>query len=192
MSITTNDRIIANRGCSMKVIDEFLNNKQEQGQLAISLCGKLEGIVGNYFVSQVTNGIFDGLWYSVYCDPSVDYLKEAIKRDRNLIGYVDKYIRWAFILDNRSQKFKEDTAEYGLTYIEVPSFEQEILQCHHPDDLPSEFADILWIDDSHVAFFIYKVDAYVLRTPYGEFQLSSEMEVPHRLHQIIEIDEDYM
>lgn len=45
---------------------------------------------------------------------------------------------------------------------------------------------------SHVAFFIYKVDAYVLRTPYGEFQLSSEMEVPHRLHQIIETDEDYM
>lgn len=45
---------------------------------------------------------------------------------------------------------------------------------------------------SHVAFFIYKVDAYVLRTPYGEFQLSSEMEVPHRLQQIIEIDEDYM
>ena len=59
MSITTYDRIIANRGCSMKVIGEFLNNKQEQGQLAISLCGKLEGIVGNYFVSQVTNGIFD-------------------------------------------------------------------------------------------------------------------------------------
>ncbi len=147
MSITTNDRIIANRGCSMKVIDEFLNNKQEQGQLAISLCGKLEGIVGNYFVSQVTHGIFEGLWYSVYSDPSVDYLKEAIKRDRNLIGYVDKYIRWAFILENRSQKFKEDTAEYGLTYIEVPSFEQEILQCHHPDDLPFEFADILWIDD---------------------------------------------
>lgn len=45
---------------------------------------------------------------------------------------------------------------------------------------------------SHVAFFIYKVDTYVLRTPYGEFQLSSEMQVPRRLQQIIEIDEDYM
>lgn len=147
MSKTTNDRIIANRGCSMKVIDEFLNNKQEQRQPAISLCGKLEGIVGNYFISQVTNGIFDGLWYSIYYDPSVDYLKEAIKRDRNLIGYVDKSIRWAFVLEKHSQKFKEDTAEYGLNYIEVPSFNQEILRCQHPDDLPFEFANILWIDD---------------------------------------------
>lgn len=131
----------------MKAIDDSLTCKSELRQSAISLSGKLEGVIGNYFVSQVTHGIFDGLWYSVYYDPSVDYLKEAIKRDRNLIGYVDKYIRWAFILENRSQKFKEDTAEYGLTYIEVPSFEQEILQCHHPDDLPSEFADILWIND---------------------------------------------
>lgn len=147
MSKTTNDCIIANRGCSMKAIDEFLNNKREQRQPAISLCGKLEGIIGNYFVSQVTNGIFDGLWYSIYYDSSVDYLKEAVKRDRNLIGYVDKSIRWAFVLEKHSQKFKEDTAEYGLIYIEVPSFEQEILQCKHPDNLPSEFADILWIDD---------------------------------------------
>lgn len=45
---------------------------------------------------------------------------------------------------------------------------------------------------SHVVFFIYKADAYVLRTPYGEFQLSSEMEIPRRLQQIIEVDEDYM
>ena len=131
----------------MKAIDDFLEYKPKPHQPAISLCGKLEGIIGNYFVSQVTNGIFDGLWYSIYYDSSVDYLKEAVKRDHNLIGYVDKSIRWAFVLEKHSQKFKEDTAEYGLTYIEVPSFEQEILQCHHPDDLPSEFADILWIDD---------------------------------------------
>lgn len=45
---------------------------------------------------------------------------------------------------------------------------------------------------SHVAFFVYKADAYVLRTLYGEFQLHSEMEVPRRLQQIIEVDEDYM
>lgn len=45
---------------------------------------------------------------------------------------------------------------------------------------------------SHIVFFIYKADAYVLRTPYGEFQLSSEMEIPRRLQQIIEVDEDYM
>lgn len=131
----------------MKAIDDFLACKLKPRQAAISLSGELEGVIGNYFVSQVTNGIFDGLWYSVYYDSSIDYLKKAIKRDRNLIGYVEKSIRWAFILENRSQKFKEDTAEYGLIYIEVPSFEQEILQCQHPDNLPSEFADVLWIDD---------------------------------------------
>ena len=50
----------------MKAIDDFLACKLKPRQAAISLSGELEGVIGNSFVSQVTNGIFDGLWYSVY------------------------------------------------------------------------------------------------------------------------------
>ena len=46
--------------------------------------------------------------------------------------------------------------------------------------------------ESRVAFFIYKSEARILRTPYGEFELSDAEETPDRLRDIIEVDEDYM
>ena len=46
--------------------------------------------------------------------------------------------------------------------------------------------------DSRVAFFIYKTNSRILRTPYGQFELSDKDVVPNRLKEIIEIDEDYM
>lgn len=45
---------------------------------------------------------------------------------------------------------------------------------------------------SRVAFFIFKTEAHVLKTPYGDFELSDAKEVPERLRSIIEIDEDHM
>lgn len=45
---------------------------------------------------------------------------------------------------------------------------------------------------SRVAFFIYKTDSRILRTPYGEFELSGTEEAPERLTSILEVDEDYM
>ena len=46
--------------------------------------------------------------------------------------------------------------------------------------------------DSRVAFFVYKTNSHILRTPYGQFELRNAEEVPNRLKNIIEIDEDYM
>ena len=46
--------------------------------------------------------------------------------------------------------------------------------------------------DSRVAFFIYKTNSHVLRTPYGQFDLNDSEKVPDRLKDIIEIDDDYM
>ena len=46
--------------------------------------------------------------------------------------------------------------------------------------------------DSRVAFFIYKTNSRILKTPYGQFELSDATETPSRLKSIIEIDEDYM
>ena len=46
--------------------------------------------------------------------------------------------------------------------------------------------------DSRVAFFIYKTNARMLRTPYGEFEMSDAKKVPDRLKSIIKIDEDHM
>lgn len=43
---------------------------------------------------------------------------------------------------------------------------------------------------SRIAFFIYKTDAHTLRTPYGQFTLSSAEQVPNRLKAILVFDED--
>ncbi len=66
---------------------------------------------------------------------------------QNLIGYVDKKERWVFILDKYLKKFKEDTVEYELIYISVPSMQEMILQCKQTDCLPMEFSQLLWLDD---------------------------------------------
>ena len=44
--------------------------------------------------------------------------------------------------------------------------------------------------DSRVAFFIYKTDSGILRTPYGQFALNGAEEVPERLKNIIEFEEN--
>lgn len=41
-----------------------------------------------------------------------------------------------------------------------------------------------------VAFFIYKVPANTLHTPYGDFELKNSKKVPERLKDIIEFEED--
>ena len=46
--------------------------------------------------------------------------------------------------------------------------------------------------DSRVAFFIYKTNSNILRSPYGQFELSDAEGVPDRLKDIIEFDEDYI
>ena len=57
-----------------------------------------------------------------------------------------------------------------------------------------ELYDVPDYDEPHarVAFFLYKTDSKVLRTPYGEFELSGAEKAPERLTAIIEVDEDYM
>lgn len=53
----------------------------------ISLCGHLEAIIGNYFLSQAGNP--EAYWYAIYYDSSVDGYNECVEiTDKNLIGYV--------------------------------------------------------------------------------------------------------
>lgn len=41
-----------------------------------------------------------------------------------------------------------------------------------------------------IAFFIYKVGADILKTPYGEFRLSGDRKTPPRLRNLIETEEE--
>lgn len=132
----------------IEIEDLLVQTRKKHSTDKVSLFGKLEAIIGGYFLSEVTDGIFGGLWNTVYFDQNVkDGLGEVKCSSENIIGYVDREERWAIILDKNMKKFKEDTREYGMQYIGVPSLQQKVLQCSHTDNLPGEFSGILWIDD---------------------------------------------
>ena len=102
-------------------IENVFTKHKHKKRTSFSLFGKL-AMVGNYFLSEVTNGVFGGLWNSIYFDTDIGTETECIKCiDKNLIGYVDKEIRWAFILDKYIEKLKIDISEYRLKYISVSS-----------------------------------------------------------------------
>ena len=129
-------------------IEQALINSIRKCSPSMSLFGKLEAIIGNYFLSEITYGVYRGLWNSIYYDPKINGEIESVECiPKNLIGYVDREERWAIIVDTHIQKFIEDTTEYELEYLAVPSMQEEILQCSHIDNLPGEFSHLLWIDD---------------------------------------------
>ena len=126
--------------------------QKEKPPVSISLFGKLEAIVGGYFLSEVTCGVFRGLWNSLYFDPSGQWERDGVKTiPENLIGYVDLKERWAFILERYREKFLGDTLEYSLSCIGVPSLDEEVLFCTCTDHLPEEFSSILWINDDFLS-----------------------------------------
>lgn len=129
-------------------IGKLLISNEQKHNFSISLWCKLEAIIGNYFLSEITYGVYRGLWNTIYFDPEVNSETECVECiPENLIGYVDRKERWVFILNKYLKKFKEDTTEYNLKYIGVPSMQEKILQCSYIGSLPNEFSQVSWIDD---------------------------------------------
>ena len=70
----------------IKLNDYFHLDKQAT-KGSMSLSGKLEAIVGNYFVSGEGNP--DETIYTIYYDPTIDSYYDSVELvDKNLIGYV--------------------------------------------------------------------------------------------------------
>ena len=44
-------------------------------------------------------------------------------------------------------KFREDTKDYCFQYIRLDSLTEENLECAHPELLPQEYRNIIWIND---------------------------------------------
>jgi len=131
---------------------ELVNiNRENKKAQRISLCGKLEGIVGNYFVRGA--GVPEE-WplQTIFYDSEVDSYTEKVKlTQENIVAFVDANDKWAFVLNKHMEKFKEDTAEYGIKYVGVESFREEVLCCSAPDLLPEEFQNLRWIDDDFMS-----------------------------------------
>lgn len=98
-------------------------------------------------------------WSPIYFTPNGHTDWEAACAPENLIGYVDLAEECVFILAQYQKMFQDDTSEYGLVYISVPSLQEEILQYAEIENVAAEFSalsdfsgfaafsDIVWIDD---------------------------------------------
>lgn len=134
----------------MLELSEYINRseKKKLDKVNISLSGKLEAYIGNYFVSGEGTCDKELHWLTVYYDSSIDTYTEAVELvPSNIVAYVSSDYRWGFVLNNHIQKFNKNISEYGISCISIPSFEDKILQCSHTDLLPCEFSNIVWIDD---------------------------------------------
>lgn len=114
-------------------------------------------LTGKYEVGEVYR--YHGVWSPIYFTPDGHTDWEAACVPENLIGYVDLAEECVFILAQYQKMFQDDTSEYGLVYIGVPSLEEEILQYAEIKNVAEEFSelsdfsgfavfsDIVWIDD---------------------------------------------
>ncbi len=85
----------------------------------ISLCGHLEAVIGNYFLSQAGNP--EAYWYA---DDRV-----------------------AFVLNSCLERVINDTVDYDVHYVGVDSLDEECIECRRYSDYCEHILPALWIDD---------------------------------------------
>lgn len=129
-----------------RINDYFLSAKKRQEVKPwISLCGKLEAMVGNYFLSGAGNP--DNEIQTLYYDPTVGAYDEIRLLKENIVAYILENENVAFVREDMLTKFKEDTEEYDLVCIPVGSFETDEFYVDREKDVPHLLKDTTWIDD---------------------------------------------
>lgn len=133
-------------GCNMMEISSIFSIHSNTQPQWISLCGHLEAIIGNYFLSQAGNP--DAYWYAIYYDSSIDKNNECVEEiDKNLIGYVYCDDRVAFVLNSSLERFINDTVSYNIYCIGVNSLDEECLECRNYSDYSIPILPAIWIND---------------------------------------------
>lgn len=130
----------------MTDISSIFSINSSAKQQWISLCGHLEAVIGNYFLSQAGNP--EAYWYAIYYDSSTDGYNECVEIiDKNLIGYVYCDDRVAFVLNLFLERFINDTVDYDIHYIGLDSLDEECLECRNYSDYCENILPAFWIDD---------------------------------------------
>ena len=131
----------------MKRINDYLLSKKQKKVLMhrTSLCGKLEAIIGNYFLYGA--GIPDNDIEIVYYDSTVGLYDEIPLIKENIVAYIVDNESVAFVREDMLMKFKKDTEEYGLIFIPVSSFEQDEFYIDMETEIPLLLKNIIWVDD---------------------------------------------
>lgn len=101
----------------------------------LSLTGKLEAVIGKYFVSG--EGIPDRSIFTVYYSEKTAHDECVELVPDNIIAYVTSDYKFAFVLEKMLNKFISDTAEYSLSYLPVKDFMKEEFAFRQPSKRPA-------------------------------------------------------
>lgn len=134
----------------IRLNDYFIENKQKKTtNQRMSLCGKLEAMIGNYFLSGA--GVPDGEIRVLYYDSTVGFYDAIPRVKENIVAYIFENEDIAFVQEDMHQKLKKDTEEYELVFIPVHSFETEELYIDIEKEIPAFLKNIVWADDDFMS-----------------------------------------
>lgn len=133
-----------------RINDYFVQMKQNKTtEKRISLCGKLEALIGNYFLSGA--GVPEECVETVYYDSTVGFYDPVPMVKENIIAYILENETVAFVRTDMLAKFQADTEEYGLIYIPVDSFDAEEFYVDREMGIPRLFESVVWIEDDFMS-----------------------------------------
>lgn len=123
----------------------FINQQKKYIKPRMSLCGKLEAMIGNYFLRGA--GIPDNDIQVLYYDGTVGFYDVMPLKKENIVAYVLENEKLVFVREDMLEKLKKDIEEYELIFVPVCSFDSHELYIESEMELPSFMRDITWIDD---------------------------------------------
>ncbi|SFU94150.1 hypothetical protein [Butyrivibrio sp. M55] len=109
----------------------------------ISLCGKLEAIIGGYYLSG--SGLYD--IETLYYDPDAGIYDEIPLSKDKIVAYFLENESIAIVRNDILSKLKAETKEYNLKFVSVENFEGEYLSKELLESYFSCLQNITWIDD---------------------------------------------
>ena len=134
----------------MVLLNDYFHNDRRANNGSISVSGKLEAYVGNYYV--LGEGVPDENILLIYYDPNVDSLYEVVEcKKENLIAYMTADYEYAFVKDALLQKFSEDISEYNTTIIPIRDFDLQECCIKENVYLPDFLSNIRWIRDDFLS-----------------------------------------
>ncbi|SKA71067.1 hypothetical protein SAMN02745111_02152 [Eubacterium uniforme] len=125
----------------MKIIN--LSEKKDKSTKRVSLCYKLEAIIGNYHLAGAGLDDIETLYYD--SDMGID---DAISLSKDkIVAYFLENESFAFVRMDLLTKLKADTEEFDIKYIPVKNFETEVLNKELLEEYFDKSRKIEWIDD---------------------------------------------
>jgi hypothetical protein len=100
----------------MIVLNDYFHNEKKASNGSISVSGKLEAYIGNYFVSG--EGILDEKLLLIYYDPEIDNIYDAVECTKeNLIACMTVDYQYAFVKRDFLQKFSGDAVSVHAAWL---------------------------------------------------------------------------